>query len=119
MHNIQKTVFPTSKTLHPRHRGPPLKLTSNPKFFCPPSIPHQALRVSGGIAAACAELHSKGVMHGDIYGHNILWRSSDGQSLLGDFGAATPTKGLDAADKEGLQRLEVSFSRVGMFWGKG
>ena len=47
-------------------------------------------------------------MHGDIYGHNILWRSSDGQSLLGDFGAATPTNGLDVADKEGLQRLEVS-----------
>lgn len=40
------------------------------------------------IASACAHLHSKGIMHGDIYAHNILVNAS-GQAILGDFGAAT------------------------------
>jgi hypothetical protein len=44
-------------------------------------------RVAAGIAAACRHLHARGINHGDLYAHNILWKET-GDSLLGDFGAA-------------------------------
>jgi len=39
------------------------------------------------ISSAAAHLHARGILHGDLYAHNILW---DGEcnALLGDFGAA-------------------------------
>lgn len=46
------------------------------------------LRIAKGVASAAAALHAKGIMHGDLYAHNIL-RDSGGHPLLGDFGAAT------------------------------
>ncbi|MDQ2820029.1 MAG: leucine-rich repeat-containing serine/threonine-protein kinase [Pseudomonadota bacterium] len=63
------------------------------------------LRLIGGIAAAAQHLHSRGIMHGDLYAHNIL-HTGEGDALLGDFGAAsffTP----DSAHAAALQRLEV------------
>jgi len=48
----------------------------------------EILQVLRGIAAAAAHLHSRGILHGDLYAHNILVNSS-GHSLLGDFGAAS------------------------------
>jgi tRNA A-37 threonylcarbamoyl transferase component Bud32 len=33
-------------------------------------------------------MHIRGVVHGDLYAHNILV-SSTGSAMLGDFGAAT------------------------------
>jgi hypothetical protein len=63
-----------------------------------------ALRLASGIASATAHLHAQGITHGDLYGHNILW-NSDGDCLLGDFGAAsfypTPEQG------HALERIEV------------
>jgi len=61
------------------------------------------LRVAGGIAAAAQHLHRRGLLHGDLYAHNIL-HTPAGAALLGDFGAASHCAGLDAA---ALQRLEV------------
>lgn len=49
---------------------------------------HEILEILKSIAAACCELHSKGIMHGDIYAHNIL-SNENGKSFLGDFGAAS------------------------------
>jgi hypothetical protein len=49
------------------------------------SFIHQVLL---DIAAALAHLHEKCITHGDIYAHNIL-SNSKGESLLGDFGAAS------------------------------
>lgn len=46
-----------------------------------------ALRMAAGIASACRHLHARGINHGDLYAHNILWEEN-GESLLGDFGAA-------------------------------
>ena len=48
-----------------------------------------ASRVALTIATALAHLHQRGVMHGDVYAHNILWDPSTGDALLSDFGAAT------------------------------
>ncbi|MDP9898226.1 leucine-rich repeat-containing protein kinase family protein [Variovorax ginsengisoli] len=50
--------------------------------------PGVALRLATGIAAAAAHLHARGILHGDLYAHNILWNDT-GDALLGDFGAAS------------------------------
>ncbi len=39
-------------------------------------------------ASVLKQLHSKGIMHGDFYAHNLMI-DSDANVLLGDFGAAT------------------------------
>ncbi|MDX2100242.1 MAG: leucine-rich repeat-containing protein kinase family protein [Leptolyngbyaceae cyanobacterium bins.59] len=46
------------------------------------------LRIAQGIASAAAHLHAQGISHGDLYAHNILVNAA-GESLLGDFGAAS------------------------------
>ncbi len=63
------------------------------------------LRIAIGIASAAAHLHAQGIMHGDLYAHNILV-NENGHSLLGDFGAASSYNLNDAAGAV-LERLEV------------
>jgi hypothetical protein len=65
-----------------------------------------ALRIACDIASAMQHLHARGILHGDLYAHNILW-SAQGGGLLGDFGAAWMTGALDPAQAEALQRLEM------------
>ncbi|KAI1633341.1 serine/threonine protein kinase [Biscogniauxia mediterranea] len=48
----------------------------------------QGLRILRGVASAAAHLHQRGVAHGDLYAHNILF-NEEGHALLGDFGAAS------------------------------
>jgi Protein tyrosine and serine/threonine kinase/Leucine rich repeat len=64
------------------------------------------LRIAIGITAAAAHLHAQGIMHGDLYAHNILVNES-GHSLLGDFGAASSYDRTDAIASSALERLEV------------
>ena len=64
------------------------------------------LRIAKGIAAAALHLHSRGIMHGDLYAHNILVNQA-GESLLGDFGAASFYKPHDRVMGQALERLEV------------
>jgi len=66
---------------------------------------HVALRIAGGMAAAVAHLHDRGLNHGDLYAHNILWDGAEGASALSDFGGASFLP-LDEAGLA-LQRLEV------------
>ncbi len=49
-----------------------------------------ALKLACGIADAVAHLHARGLSHGDLYAHNILWDGVAGASTLTDFGAASP-----------------------------
>ncbi|MEJ7688336.1 MAG: leucine-rich repeat-containing protein kinase family protein [Variovorax sp.] len=67
-----------------------------------------ALRLARGIASAAGQLHARGILHGDLYGHNILWNGK-GDGLLGDFGAASFLPQGDAlqAQAQALQRIEV------------
>ncbi|ATQ69992.1 MULTISPECIES: leucine-rich repeat-containing protein kinase family protein [Methylosinus] len=51
--------------------------------------PAAALRLARGIATAAAHLHACGVLHGDLYAHNIVWDGRDGEAALADFGAAS------------------------------
>ena len=87
--------------------GPP-SLASCSRDVYDPALrlsPETALRIAGGIGAATAHLHTRGVMHGDLYAHNVLWDGRAGDAVLSDFGAAclVPPGPQGAA----LQRLEV------------
>lgn len=66
--------------------------------------PETLLNLARSIASVTAHLHACGITHGDLYGHNILLRSN-GDSLLGDFGAASfhPSAGQGVA----LERIET------------
>ncbi|WP_441254332.1 leucine-rich repeat-containing protein kinase family protein [Aeromonas sp. A600620] len=73
------------------------------------SVP-DALAMAHGIASVEGHLHRAGIMHGDLYGHNILFaRGSDApaRALLGDFGAASLYDRCDRERAMGLERLEV------------
>jgi hypothetical protein len=64
------------------------------------------MRVAQGIAAAAAYLHNRGIMHGDLYPHNILVNET-GDSFLGDFGAACFYDRADTWLGQSFERLEV------------
>ncbi len=88
--------------------NPPSLETCTRDVFNPGRVfsPQEVLRIARGISAAVAHLHSQGVLHGDLYAHNILVEQG-GRSLLSDFGAASRYP-LGQADRaEALQRIEV------------
>lgn len=63
------------------------------------------LSIARGIASAAERLFAQGIMHGDLYAHNIL-HCDRGNAILGDFGAASLFEpGTDLAMD--LQRIEV------------
>ena len=62
----------------------------------------QVLSMSSGIASAAAHLHRNGIMHGDLYAHNMLW-SRSGACMLGDFGAAS----FVGSNAKAFERIEV------------
>lgn len=64
------------------------------------------LRIAEGIASAVAHLHRQGILHGDLYAHNILV-NHQGDSLLGDFGAASLYDAIAPSTGQALERLEV------------
>lgn len=68
----------------------------------------EALTLARGIASVAGHLHQAGIMHGDLYGHNILFtRGPSAHALLGDFGAASLYDLHDRELAQGLERLEV------------
>ncbi len=48
----------------------------------------QKERILSGVKSAMDHLHSKGILHGDLYAHNTLF-NEEGHAFFGDFGAAT------------------------------
>jgi hypothetical protein len=67
----------------------------------------QVLKIACTIASVVAQLHSKGIMHSDLYAHNILI-DDEGNTLFGDFGAACFYNKTDTKVAYALERLEVS-----------
>lgn len=65
------------------------------------------IKISLDIASAAAHLHVRGIMHGDLYAHNILVDDA-AHALFGDFGAATIYKGIELETAAALEKLEVS-----------
>ena len=70
--------------------------------FCPSDVLSIAVKISD----VAEHLHRRGILHGDLYAHNIAW-SPEGDCFLNDFGAATRYPTEDAAQAEALQRLDV------------
>jgi Protein tyrosine and serine/threonine kinase/Leucine rich repeat len=66
----------------------------------------QVCSVALGMARATEHLHARGILHGDLYAHNIL-HNSEGHGLLGDFGAASFLPIQDKDTSQALQRIEV------------
>lgn len=64
------------------------------------------LNIADGIASAAMHLHERHIMHGDLYGHNILINQA-ADCLLGDFGAATIYNNATPDTAKLLERLEV------------
>jgi hypothetical protein len=58
------------------------------------------------IAKAVEHLHNRGILHGDLYAHNILY-DANGHGLLGDFGASSFLPTNDAYKAQSFQRIEV------------
>ena len=67
---------------------------------------HATLRMAIGMTSATQHLHTRGIVHGDLYAHNIL-HTAEGDALLSDFGAAAFFDVNDAALAQGLEKLEV------------
>lgn len=65
----------------------------------------EALHIARGVASAVAHLHERGILHGDLYAHNLLVNPV-GDCLLGDFGAASFFD-PGSADGQALQRIEA------------
>lgn len=88
--------------------GPP-SLDSCTRDIYPDSIsltPRTLLKIVTQIASAVSHLHQQGVMHGDLYAHNILWQQ-DGNALLSDYGAASFFDVTSEQERERCQGLEA------------
>jgi hypothetical protein len=88
--------------------GPPSLASCTCDVYAPGTTftPETASRIAQGIAAAAGHLHAQGILHGDLYAHNIL-NTAQGEALLGDFGAACFFAPDASASAKALQRLEV------------
>ncbi|GAA4322969.1 leucine-rich repeat-containing protein kinase family protein [Mucilaginibacter gynuensis] len=67
----------------------------------------QVQKIALTIASLAAQLHTKGIMHADLYAHNILI-DEEGNTLFGDFGAACFYNQSDTVTANLTQRIEVS-----------
>lgn len=64
--------------------------------------PEQVRAVAEQVASAMAHLHARGIMHGDLYAHNILINPNN-HLLLSDFGGATRYAPADSR----MERLDT------------
>jgi len=64
------------------------------------------LDLAKGLAAVGEHLHARGILHGDFYAHNVLYRP-EGGCLLGDFGAATMYPPQPSGGTNLFEALEV------------
>jgi hypothetical protein len=87
--------------------GPPSLATCTRDVYAPDTsfTLEAARRLAHGIASAAAHLHAQGILHGDLYAHNILSKPT-GEALLGDFGAASFFD-IVTPEAVALQKLEV------------
>jgi hypothetical protein len=105
----QGLLMPLIPAAHVNLAAPP-SLDSCTRDVYPPGFQLSAalaLRIARDVADALAQLHQRGVMHGDLYAHNILINPVHGQARLGDFGAATRLPIDQRALRQNLLALEV------------
>jgi hypothetical protein len=87
--------------------GPPSMASCSRDVYAPglrlPAA--RAVAIARGMHAALGHLHGQGLMHGDLYAHNILV-DGDGGCLLSDFGAASFLPVDDPRRSSALQALD-------------
>lgn len=66
----------------------------------------QILSIARGIAAVVHHLHQRGILHGDLYAHNILV-NAEGHSILSDFGAASFYQPTQIPTAQALEQVEA------------
>lgn len=69
--------------------------------------PNAARRLLAGLRSAVVHLHARGLLHGDLYAHNVLWNPATGAAVLSDFGAAALLHSLPERQMEQLQQMEL------------
>jgi hypothetical protein len=101
---VMALVAPSFRTL----AGPPSLASCTRDVYADDALwtSDVALRIARDIASAMQHLHARGILHGDLYAHNILWNAQGG-GRLGDFGAGWMTSALDATQAKALQGLEM------------
>ncbi|KAK6846205.1 serine/threonine protein kinase [Apiospora arundinis] len=100
---VMELIPPTYRTL-----GLPPSLESCTRDCFAPETTVTMAQGSGilhGIASAARHLHAKGVAHGDLYAHNILYDDA-GHAILGDLGAASIYNNT-VAERRAHEGLEV------------
>jgi Protein kinase domain/Leucine rich repeat len=105
----QGLLMPLMPAVHVNLAAPP-SLDSCTRDVYPPGFQLSAalaLQIARDVADALAHLHQRGVMHGDVYAHNILIDPVHGQARLGDLGAATRLPIDQRALRQNLLALEV------------
>ncbi|QLI82367.1 serine/threonine-protein kinase [Chitinibacter fontanus] len=85
--------------------GPPSLASCTRDIFTPETqfTLHVILNILQGIASAILQTNAHGLIHGDVYAHNILYRV-DGECLLGDLGAASF---MPAEHRSALMAIEM------------
>lgn len=88
--------------------GPPSLASCTRDVYAPAQrfTPAVMFNIATAIACAAQHLHQQGMMHGDLYAHNIL-TTETGDALLSDYGAASFYDTADVALATRLSRLEV------------
>ncbi len=102
-----------------------LKVLANPPSFdsCTRDVYAEDLKLSSeevqhimqGVTNAVMHLHQQGLMHGDLYAHNILWRSDKLKSqkvVLSDLGGASCLPVDNPALAQNLLKLEARALKV-------
>ena len=100
---VMHCIAPSFTTL----AGPPSLASCSRDVYAPSTrfALSTLLRIARSAAAAAAHLHASGLLHGDLYGHNLQC-DADGHCVLGDMGAASCLPAA-AAPALALQRLEA------------
>lgn len=106
--HVQALVMPLIGPEYGNLAGPPSLESCTRDVYAP----HQrfnlatAVRIARGIVSAAQHLHAHGIVHGDLYAHNIL-HTAQGEALLSDFGAAAFFDANNTVLAQGLEQLEV------------
>jgi Protein tyrosine and serine/threonine kinase/Leucine rich repeat len=87
--------------------GPPSLESCTRDVYEPETRFHSTMaqRIVAGITKALGHLHQRGLLHGDLYAHNILV-DVQGHAMLSDFGAASPLPTHDAPLRHALMALD-------------